>query len=497
MGGTAIARTVSQKATHAMRMMKKTVPVRRNLSMLDLAASPAGGTVFSLHELNDAAKRTNNTTPFDTDMKVSPAGSSEPPARQRSSRLDPPSSRIRASFIGNHDETVRLLAAEEATAVSLNDLYTLGQGESTPQARLQNAQFLYHELPIRMSQRVEELRSLPYGLSEKESIKQVATLYSEYVRKMINFGEPTADQDHHFTKMLESLFLDQGRVIERMAQGVIELRQEIQEHPTVTWDQQIQGDVTQVLDRFFTARIGLRLLVEQHFRAHDSPPGFSGAIESNCSPESVAKDAIADASYLCDYHMGRAPEVALYGTSDGQGFTYLPSHMRYVLLELLKNAMRSTVERHGHDEGPLPMVQIMVAHGAEDVTFKICDEGGGIPRSEMGAVWTYLHSSAQRPPVAEDLKQENRHTNAVGALAGYGMGLPLSRIYAQYFGGNLDIKSMEGFGTDCYLYLCRLGVNCENLPTKVKLSPPGSNFTLASYADAQAAKGSEDVRKEV
>ena len=34
------------------------------------------------------------------------------------------------------------------------------------------------------------------------------------------------------------------------------------------------------------------------------------------------------------------------------------------------------------------------------------------------------------------------------ALAGYGCGLPLSRLYAEYFGGGLDIKSMEGFGTD-------------------------------------------------
>lgn len=42
-------------------------------------------------------------------------------------------------------------------------------------------------------------------------------------------------------------------------------------------------------------------------------------------------------------------------------------------------------------------------------------------------------------------------------LAGYGYGLPISRLYARYFGGDLQIISMEGYGTDAYLHLNRLG----------------------------------------
>jgi len=56
-------------------------------------------------------------------------------------------------------------------------------------------------------------------------------------------------------------------------------------------------------------------------------------------------------------------------------------------------------------------------------------------------------------------------------LAGWGVGLPLSRTYARYFGGDLDIKSMDGFGTDAYLHLNILGDGCENLPSKVRNSP--------------------------
>ena len=59
-------------------------------------------------------------------------------------------------------------------------------------------------------------------------------------------------------------------------------------------------------------------------------------------------------------------------------------------------------------------------------------------------------------------KNSSSGTNIV-PMAGYGYGLPISRLYASYFGGNLNLISMEGFGTDAYLHLRRLSDSDEPL----------------------------------
>lgn len=38
-----------------------------------------------------------------------------------------------------------------------------------------------------------------------------------------------------------------------------------------------------------------------------------------------------------------------------------------------------------------------------------------------------------------------------------GFGLPLSRVFARYWGGDLQIVSVNGYGTDAHLHLNKLG----------------------------------------
>lgn len=48
--------------------------------------------------------------------------------------------------------------------------------------------------------------------------------------------------------------------------------------------------------------------------------------------------------------------------------------------------------------------RLVVAEGGEDVTIKVSDEGGGIPRSGLASIWTYLYSTAKERVQMETLQ---------------------------------------------------------------------------------------------
>ena len=123
-----------------------------------------------------------------------------------------------------------------------------------------------------------------------------------------------------------------------------------------------------------------------------------------------------------------------------------------------------------HDAPTLPPIKIVVTKGEEDVSIKIADQGGGMPRSVTNRIWTFAHSTLSKEGrTREDKNDFGKDEFTGGHIRGFG--LPLARIYARYFGGEVTIKSMEGYGVDAYLYLPVLGVACENLPQRVIHSP--------------------------
>lgn len=224
--------------------------------------------------------------------------------------------------------------------------------------------------------------------------------------------------------------------------------------------------------------------MEHHIASREPIEGYSGIIERRCCPVALVRRAADDAAYTCAYHLGEAPKVAIVG-DPAMAFTYVPAHLHYVLVELLKNALRATVERHA-DADSLPDVKVVIARGNHDVTIKVSDEGGGIPNRDVPKCWNYLHSTAATAfgelegddDLAGSLTGSGGGGISVGPLAGYGFGLPLARLYAKYFGGRLTLMSMEDYGTDAYVHLNRLGTDCEHLPSTVVASPAGGDSSF-------------------
>ena len=129
--------------------------------------------------------------------------------------------------------------------------------------------------------------------------------------------------------------------------------------------------------------------------------------------------------------------------------------------------MEKSTNQEDKKKRALHPIRVVVVRGEEDVTIKVADRGGGIPRSNMATIWRFAHSTTTEP-------DDGRSDFGVDEITGTrvrGFGLPMARIYARYLGGELTLKSMEGYGLDAYLHLRRLGDCCENLPIEVKFSP--------------------------
>jgi pyruvate dehydrogenase kinase 2/3/4 len=88
---------------------------------------------------------------------------------------------------------------------------------------------------------------------------------------------------------------------------------------------------------------------------------------------------------------------------------------------------------------------------------KVSDEGGGIRRSHMKKIWSYLFTTANTKDIDNFvINDDTADFSRFSPLAGLGVGLPIARCYARHLGGDLVVMSMEGYGTDSFVYLARV-----------------------------------------
>jgi len=308
--------------------------------------------------------------------------------------------------------------------------------------------FLRHEVPIRLAHISQEISHLPKSLRCTPSVELVNSWYMQSFMDLIDYQHNNNISDtrlESFTQTLYNIKRRHDNTVETMAQGIIELCD-------TDGESAIPPAVQYFLDRFYMNRIGIRMLITQHLALHEESlvrsdkSRYIGLFDPDLVVRSVVSDAADNAGMLCNHFYFDAPGVTLKEhNSMNKGkpiiFAYVPSHLYHILFELLKNAMRATVEHNRHQE--IPNIEIDIVKGTEDLTIKIADKGGGIPRSHMERLFTYHYTTAPKPD----------HQGGMASLAGYGYGLPLSRIYSKYFGGDIHITSMEGYGTEAYVFL--------------------------------------------
>ncbi|KAI6359065.1 hypothetical protein MCOR25_007161 [Pyricularia grisea] len=419
----------------------------------------------------------------------------------------------RASNASFDEGQISRLAGKHLHNLNLADLVKHGRPPLSEEALLQSANFTLSLLPIRLAHRLQALRNLPYIVVSNPNIR---TIYNNYQRSLETLlpweergGINTLGEEVEFTEVLAQLVRTHADTIPILARGFLECRRYVSPQ-----------DVTAFLDAHLRARIGTRLVAEQHIALHYSSqphfdpaaspvpcpeePSFVGVIDTALKPVDILDHCGGAVAEICELRYGVRPEWVVNGSPDTT-FAYVPMHLHYILTELLKNAFRATVENNMSkepievtiapalpldDSRGLRLKPPSVSRGAfrsdviqplddnaPGVTIRIRDRGGGIAPEVQPNIWSYSYTTFfdqddSLPGGAGGsgggstgdfaLNIISSASNGRSSIAGLGYGLPLSRAYAEYFGGSIDVQSLHGWGTDVYLRLNGVG-RLENI----------------------------------
>ncbi|KAJ2079661.1 hypothetical protein H4R24_003631 [Coemansia sp. RSA 988] len=379
----------------------------------------------------------------------------------------------------HYDETVVYkYASQKIKPVSIGQLLKYRRLPLSAENILDSVSYSQAELPVRLAKRVISFHRLPFIVGTNPHISQVYNRYYEAFDRLHAFP-PINDlhSEWEFSRTLEhqtQLLID---VIPEIAQGFLECKQYMP-----------REERTAFINELIRSRIGLRVIGEQHValsfqfrdeqRAAEQRPDphsanssstddvWVGTIHTKLIPARMMEQCAQLVQNMCEMHYGTAPSYYVDGDVN-ETVSYVPSHFEYITCELLKNAFRATVDfsnksfRSSH-----PPIQITITKGEGFVGVRIRDQGGGISKHNMRNVFEYSWSSAQEVDPADDnggsgqtMAGMSLQTNLAmqqglgGPIAGLGFGLPMARLYAEYFGGSLDIVSMEGYGCDVFLKL--------------------------------------------
>lgn len=371
-------------------------------------------------------------------------------------------------------DRLRKCAKAECISVTLGQL--LRSTRPDPKSLQQAGRWLQQQLPIRVARRVEEILQLPHVVVANPQMHDVLSAYLDTFEAVSEFPEIcTEDDEVAFLKVVQNQLAKHNPGTRLLAEGYRNVRRV---YPGIQLDE--------FMHDHFTSRIATRILMDNYVEMRTPRPGFLGVVCQGIRPFDVIKDIASELVELTRSLYGKAPDVEYRGNRDCV-LDYIPRHVKYMVRELLKNAFRATVERHltSDSSQPIPPVAVELQQGDVHVIIKISDQGGGMSKSTQQEAWKYgwttvEHSSEQteawqyaeescswdrdrteaRSQVArQELPRSSpgsRGRRAGGELAGYGFGLPLTRLHAQYFGGDLFMQAVQGHGTDLFLILTHL-----------------------------------------
>ncbi|PIL23715.1 hypothetical protein GSI_13465 [Ganoderma sinense ZZ0214-1] len=381
----------------------------------------------------------------------------------------------------------------------------------TPDSVLQSVGYVLSEIPSMLAKRARALEALPFIVGMNPYIAR--TLQSNRRAFQFLVTHPpvrTLEENALLIENLAELVRSHADDIPAMAKG-------FQECARYLTPEQISGFLDSTIRNRIAVRLlaEQHIAISRDLALGDGTSNHQGVVDLTCSPKELIGVCGSFVKDLCEATLGASPQIIIDGDADAT-FAYVPVHLEYILTEILKNSFRASVEWHQRhhsysSSNPIPPVVITVSSqphpddaprggSASPVSslratqpptrflfLRVRDQGGGVPPTNMSRIFSYSFTTAGRgaeegclhwddegmgggPYAAQHMSgggaidgggSESLFSEitgrgvqmGMGTIAGLGYGLPMSRLYAKYFGGSLDFKSLDGWGSDVYIKL--------------------------------------------
>ncbi|RHZ77420.1 hypothetical protein Glove_180g93 [Diversispora epigaea] len=424
-----------------------------------------------------------------------------------------------SAFSSQHFYQNRILdqyVSQSTNQITLRQLIFFGRNLNEERI-IKSGNYVRTELTIRIAHRIRDFQNLPFVVGTNPHIAKVYDLYWVAFETLRKFPPiKTIEDNEEFCKTLKGLLNKHLVVIPQLAMGIIECGEYMSEE-----------QVNHFMNVMLRTRISRRVLAEQQISLTENwndpnysngSDGYIGVVSTQCNTKEIIDKCAKMTSNLCrtTYNI-EPPNIIIDGVDTT--FSYIPDHIEYIIYELLKNSIRGTIEKHEPSllhsnnnnnnnsesqnssqksvtsetsqtsvtsessktseipvrkpQKPFPPIIVTSCPGPIDICFRISDQGGGIPDKIYPHIWSFLHKNSDKkighiftnfakvPQMAATVQEYEQFI--IPPNLNLGIGLPMSKVYAEYWGGDLTIFSMDGYGTDSYLTITKLGNIKENL----------------------------------
>lgn len=386
---------------------------------------------------------------------------------------------------------------------------------------INSGRFVKEELVVRVAGKLLVLQNLPFDVVNNFHFAQVYESYYDIFERFRKFPTiKTLEDNTRFAEFTRKILQDFNSLnLPHLVMGALECSI-LDLYPTDKMDA--------LLSELLRARISRRLIVEEHLSVTSNY--MSGKKENtlvlgDIFQECSAMDYITEASKTCEKFIKGTysdsiplPKLIIMGETDLK-FYFLPSHLKYLFNEILRNVYEETIKdfiRKGLEQ-PEP-IKIRIVKNDESYIFKISDKAGGILHPNEN-IWSfakskerareslqnfhrlpglqtvslYDHIYQDQPNPSTDSKEADNTTSNNDAMTRpymrtsleplthwnlkkgtysfttplveiseralrykLGIGLAMCKVYAEYWNGELSLHSVPGYGVDTVLKLGNL-----------------------------------------